>query len=143
MNSVFRFSFSLLILVLCCSCGSSFRKAWREAPDPSGINGRWSGSWESLTNGHRGVLRCVVKDGPSPDTKTFVYRAGWMKVLATTVSTEKRVTKTTKGWRFEGGKDLGGFGSFTAQGMVEGDQFSATYDSSLDRGTFRMQRAVR
>lgn len=142
MNSISRAAGSLLIALTLCSCGAGFRKEWNQAKADGGINGRWSGAWKSDVNGHQGFLRCVVKNGPSENTKIFVYRAGWMKILATTVKTEKAVKKTADGWIFSGRKDLGTFGDFTSAGSIKGDDFSATYQSSLDNGTFTMKRVA-
>lgn len=136
----------LMLLVLAgglSSCGMGFRKEWdrAEGMKSDGLNGRWAGTWKSDVNGHTGFLRCVVSEGPKPGTRTFLYRAGWMKVLAMTISTDKAVTRTPQGWEFRGSKDLGRFGGeFRSKGTVKGDEFSATYDSSLDKGTFAMKR---
>lgn len=142
MTHMYRLLLVLVMPVALCSCGSGFRKEWSRARTDGGIHGRWSGTWKSEVNGHSGFLRCVVKDGSSPEKKTFIYRAGWMKILATTVATEKVVTKTAEGWQFTGSKDLGSFGDFSATGVIKGDEFSARYDSSLDKGAFTMKRVA-
>lgn len=141
MKSISRVVLGAFLLLALCSCGAGFRKEWKQAQTDGGINGRWSGSWKSEVNGHQGFLRCVVKDGPSEGKKTFVYRAGWMKILATTVITDKTVTKTADGWKFTGSEDLGLYGDFSSAGAIKGNDFSATYSSSLDKGTFTMKRA--
>ena len=136
---------ALMLLVLAgglSSCGVGFQKEWNKAAGAAsdGLSGRWSGTWKSDVNGHNGRLRCVVAEGPAQGTRTFLYRAHWMKILSATLSTEKRVKKTGEGWQFSGGKDLGRFGKFQCDGTVKGDTFSSSYKSELDHGTFTMRR---
>ncbi len=140
MTRVFQMMLVLVMPLALASCGAGFRREWNRAPAADGVHGRWSGSWKSEVNGHSGFLRCVVKEGSSPEKKTFIYRAGWMKILATTINTEKVVTKTHEGWKFTGGKDLGSFGEFSSTGTIKGDDFSARYESALDKGSFTMKR---
>jgi hypothetical protein len=139
---------NLLLLAACLSltsCGMGFRAQWVRAGKNTitdGIAGRWSGSWKSEVNGHTGYLKCIVPpETPGSHKRDFLYRAGWKKVLAATLSAPAEVKPKGKDHQFESRKDLGILGGeFTSKGTVSGDDFRATYHSSLDHGTFTMQR---
>ncbi len=135
-------AFSLALLL--SSCGIGFRAEWAEAgkAKSAGLNGRWSGTWKSAVNGHSGKLRCIVEqDEEKPAKREFLYHATWGRLFAATFETDKTVTKTANGYRFEGKKNLGILGGeFTTKGTAEGDSFKASYDSAMDRGEFVLER---
>ena len=136
------------------SCSSDFRKVWKRdigpAPPPAnGVAGKWEGTWLSAANGHHGNLRCVVS-GPHEEGKffakgdhTFFYHATWMKILSGSYKAVHNVQKKSDGYVFKGDHQMPDWagGRYHYAGTIKGDNFSATYKSSLDHGTFTMKRA--
>ena len=87
-------------------------------------------------------LRCAV-------TKTaegkYVanFEAVFAKVLTHKSTITLNVTAAGAKWRFHGEEDLGllSGGVYTYDGYSDGQEFYSTYDSSVDKGIFRMKRA--
>lgn len=143
-------SFFLPLLLLTCAlvltgCGSSFNHAWTDAmhkPVPtSGIEGPWTGSWLSHTNGHHGELKCVVgPDKKGDGERTFLYHAVWGGVLSGTFKAVHHVKQDGPLTRFTADSDLGIYGHFHAEGTVQDSQFKATFKAAGDNGVFEMKR---
>lgn len=142
--------FCAVLLALAGCAGPAFNRDWKQAvaewesgsaKEP--VAGPWTGAWLSGMNQHTGELRCLISpvDG-SEDLYRFRYRATWKKVLSGGFKVEFPVTPDVKGgYVFAGEHDLGMFGAFEHRGRIHGDEFSATYQSSLgDHGTFEMER---
>ncbi|HEV7867804.1 MAG TPA: hypothetical protein VGO90_08995 [Chthoniobacteraceae bacterium] len=138
-----------LLAVLICSGCSSFEKQWKEAgrtPPQNAFSGRWEGRWTSAS--HRtpsgkpmgGELRCLF----TPQDETHyraLFKAQWL-VFSSSYATIFNVSRRGEELHFEGTQDLGALygGIYRYAGKVNAKRFEATYDSSYDRGTFRMKR---
>lgn len=142
-----RFLFICLCLpALLSSCSHSFNRAWKAAQKTgptTGVEGAWEGTWKSDVNGHHGRLRSVV--GPAKNQEgdhSFHYHATWAKILSGAYRVDHRVTGSRGNYQFQGQHKLPGWagGLYTYGGTVQGDEFSATYECDLDKGTFRMTR---
>ena len=135
---------ALLGTLLLTSCGTAFRRQWSSAPTPpSGIEGRWEGTWHSEGTGHRGTLRCIV--GPALNQEgdhLFAYRATWGSFLSGTFKANHRVTAGKTDLRFTGKHELASWagGTYQYDGTVRKGQFEATYRCEKDHGTFSMKR---
>jgi hypothetical protein len=88
-------------------------------------------------------LRCtVIKSG---DGK---YTAGFEAAFAKIFTHRSTVTLAAEAdgdkWRFRGRQDLGllSGGVYTYEGYSDGREFYSTYDSTFDKGVFRMKRAA-
>jgi hypothetical protein len=140
-----QFLLSLTVLAL-CSCSSSFRREWKEAlqqPPGSGVVGAWEGQWKSDSNGHHGRLRCVVSPAKNEQgDHSFHYHATWAGILSGAYRAEHRVVPQKKDATFTGQHDMPSWagGRYTYGGKIVGDEFSACYQCSMDKGTFQMRR---
>jgi hypothetical protein len=111
------------------------------APPPDLLAGDWEGSWSSTASDMGGKLRCQVR--PLEDgTYQADFHAAFAAVLSHDSSVTLRVRKDGRSWHFEGSKDLGWMsgGVYTYKGHATAEEFYSTYDSSFDRGIFRMTR---
>lgn len=126
---------------------SSFKYEWRQAaknPIPTeDITGRWEGRWKSDSNGHQDNLRCLITkvDERNYDAKFHAAYKKWITVhFGYTVRLEAR--PGTNGVAFTGSENLGVLagGVYTYEGHANPTNFSSTYDSKYDRGTFQMKR---
>ncbi len=141
---------TLLLTAALTSCGASFDRDWRAAtqtPPPNAIEGPWQGTWHSVPTGHRGKLRCIVSPAKNKDgDHLFTYRATWARILSATFRAEHRVTTApgrTPLISFKGQHPMpdwaGGLYQYSGSISPLGD-FSASYQSTKDHGTFHMQR---
>ena len=140
-----------LSLCFLVSCGSfSFDSAWQKANKEysagktTPVTGPWEGTWLSDKNGHKGKLLCVVK--PAGGTKEsdryhFRYWATWAGPLQGGFKAEFEIQKMGTQYHVQGREDLGVFGSFRHEGVIQGNHFEANYRSSSgDYGTFNLRR---
>ena len=135
---------SAMLFVSCA--GPSFERAWQQAvaavpedgKDP--IVGPWEGTWETPGDGHSGKLRCLVSPTAADDRYAFRYHATWGKFFSGGYRAEFDVQPTDAGYTVVGSKDLGMFGEFSHQGLIEGDTFYSTFESGSSKGNFKLFR---
>lgn len=129
-----------------CSC-TGIPAGWQDAKraghgDP--VNGAWIGTWRSEATGHTGGLRAVISSVPGrSDVRSFRFRASWAKIFCAGFQLEAGVKRTAPDtWTVTASKDLGRLfgGTFTCNGTIHNDVFSARYDARMDRGIMEMQR---
>jgi hypothetical protein len=124
---------------------SSFDRQWKAqhlspaSTDP--MVGRWEGRWRSEPSGHQGRLRCLIDPvAGKPGHYQATFQARWGGIFTfhqpavLTVQGQEPVT------RFSGDCDLGSWGVYRYDGTVQGRDFSATYTTANDHGTFAMTR---
>ena len=122
------------------------RESGEGAKDP--VAGPWTGTWKSHVNGHHGDLRCLVSkseknaDDIEGEPYDFRYHATWGSWFRGGFSATFGVKEDgRRGYRADGKKDLGPFGSFQHEGWIKDDNFEATYASDMgDHGVFEMKR---
>ena len=143
-----RILFLFIVASLLSSCASAFNREWKAAikagPQP-GIRGAWQGTWKSDVNGHHGRLRCVI--GPAKNAQGdhgFHYHATWAGILSGAYRADHRATPAPAkdGHTFQGRHQMPGWagGMYNYKGTVRGDDFIASYECALDKGTFQMKR---
>ncbi|OYW73266.1 MAG: hypothetical protein B7Z37_22195 [Verrucomicrobia bacterium 12-59-8] len=142
-----RLALGLILTSILPSCGFAFRSAWKKAPVTSGVEGKWVGSWLSEASGHHGELRCVVAAPDPKTTKTtsheFFYHATWKKILSGSYKAVHTVKNQKDGtYVFKGEHKMPDWagGLYHYQGTIKGDNFSACYESAMDKGTYTMKR---
>lgn len=145
----------LLLLAMGLAGCSSFNSKWSSLADEpvasNSIIGRWEGKWISEVSGHEGRLRCIVEPSAATNSGTpttekflFLFSAKWGPGIVSDYDIEMTVQPANESGRaFEGDMDLGLFmGVYRCKGRIVGDQFTATYNSDQDHGTFEMSRSV-
>ena len=113
------------------------------APAVDLMVGQWEGSWSSSSNSMGGALTCTV-------TKTAdgKYVAAFSAIFGSIFTHKSTVTLNVQTganpWTFKGSEDLGllSGGVYTYEGHSDGKEFYSTYDSSFDKGVFRMTRVA-
>ncbi|HEX8311645.1 MAG TPA: hypothetical protein VF614_10030 [Chthoniobacteraceae bacterium] len=142
MKTVVRFLF--LALALSLAACSSFERDWRRtSSSKDAFSGNWDGRWTSAKHrGAGGRLRCILT---RVDARQYQarFKANW---LAFTSSYLVTLQAEQRGGRliFRGSHDLGALfgGVYRYEGEATAQRFTARYDSSYDRGTFEMSRAL-
>ncbi len=137
---------SLLALIACVTGCSSFERQWKRAASApaDGIAGRWIGRWHSDANGHNDQLRCIIT--PSTNgTYSARYHARYTKwALRFTFGYTVPLKVGNRDGRFEftGESNLGWYagGVYRYKGSATATNFTSTYDSKYDHGTFEMGR---
>ncbi len=153
MKSIFKTLIPVFCLLLLASCGGhSFDSSWKEASNnyrtgkTSAVTGPWEGTWLSAANGHKGKLRCVISpvDVEKENGRyLFRYWATWAGPLQGGFDAEFDVEKMGTQYHVQGEDDLGAFGSFMHEGVIQGKVFEADYRSSTgDHGSFNLRRPV-
>jgi hypothetical protein len=144
MNKPNHLRLALVAISLVClpSCGTAFRKAWNHAPASQGVEGKWEGTWLSAVNGHTGTLKCVVSAPTGKGDHEFFYRATWKKILSGSYKAVHHVEKKGGSHVFKGDHQMPDWagGKYHYEGTVKGDEFSACYESAMDRGSYMMRR---
>lgn len=133
------------IVILGLSSCSSFHSDWRKTaatPAPAtGMEGRWQGSWVSGVNGHHGRLRCLVSrlDGGQYQAR---FHAKYRKILSFGYTVSLAVEEHNGLFKFRGEADLGRLagGKYQYEGTATATNYSSTYRSKYDQGTFQMVR---
>jgi hypothetical protein len=139
---------------------SSFDQQWKQSPAIGGaqailpLAGKWEGRWQSA-NGHGGgELRAIIVTTETPSSATggersqhyrATFKSTFVVVLSGENSMELVAQRQADGrMTFQGRSDLGllGGGAYNYEGHVAGDQFVATYESSIDHGAFTMRRVA-
>lgn len=124
---------------------STFNRDWQEAaarPVPAGsLEGRWEGRWLSDVNGHTGKLRCIVARETGSQYE-FHYWATFWKLFRATYKVHLHVRPVDIGYELRGEENLGKLagGVYQYEGRVSGTNFTSTYRSPYDHGTFRLTR---
>jgi hypothetical protein len=143
---VFRSVAAVALGLLMGGC-STFNRDWRAAasqPAPrQGITGAWEGVWRSEVNGHHGKLRCLVTASADANYKAR-FRARYSQVMSFSYTVPLRVEPGENPFQFTGGAELGWYagGSYRYEGKASPTNFSSTYRSKYDHGTFQMTRPI-
>ncbi|MFM8890678.1 MAG: hypothetical protein ACKOTB_03470 [Planctomycetia bacterium] len=108
------------------------------------LSGRWVGSWESGTSGHKGPLfatftRCGEGEYRVKFTGRFLKVVPFRYSVTLTVVEDHGDSVTLAGSSYLGRL----FGTFSYQATADGCSFRADYSSAKDSGTFRLTRAAR
>jgi len=143
MNTSHHFMFLVLFVIVSVGmfsgCASMNKDSADAAPVPM-IEGRWKGTWLSSTNGHTGDLWCIVTR-EADGSLLARYRATYGAGINFTYEMPMTVKREGDVLRFSAETDLGDpWGNYSSEGTVKGDQFTATYTSEFDSGTFDMTR---
>ena len=137
-------------LALCASlfllggCGH-FQREWREAgkaESPSSpVAGRWEGRWQSDSPGHGGNLKCVVTETAEHRYRAH-FHATYKGILRFTYVAELHGGPSNNVVFFSGTADLGKLagGVYKYDGSADGTNYLSRYDSSYDKGSFKMAR---
>jgi len=141
-------TFCLCLLISCG--GRNFDNSWQRSNKKYNIGGKyavtgpWEGTWLSDSNGHKGKLRCIITPlGGSQESGSYLFRywATWAGPLQGGFDAEFDIEKMGSQYHVQGTQDLGTFGSFQHEGVIQGENFEATYRSSTgDHGTFNLHR---
>lgn len=133
-----------LIIGKGCGC-VGLPPGWRAegpaSPPADLMAGEWEGSWasDSKLMGGGGMTAYIEKlpDGTYEASFTSETPFGADKSMCVF-----RVMPQGKTWAFEGKENLGLLkgGTYTYKGTVDGKDFVCTYDSTFDKGVFRMHR---
>lgn len=145
-----RFSPKLFLLLagfLTFATGcSSFNRDWEKAESmtfPTGLVGRWEGTWSSDQNGHSGALRCLIEP-----INHECYRARFDSTYKQVLHFKSTVVLnggTTNGvFGFQGDAKLPWWagGIYHYEGGVTPNKFFSTYRNKYDHGTFQMTRPL-
>jgi hypothetical protein len=108
---------------------------------PPSLSGKWSGSWSSETTGHRGSLKADIR--PNADGSYSARFTGrFFRVIPFRYQMQLNVVgQDGNDLILAGSKKLGPvMGYYSYQAVVSGDQFSASYSTKKDRGSFFLRR---
>lgn len=106
--------------------------------------GTWEGTWSSSSCGMDGTLRCTVTKSDNGDGKYIAaFDATFWKVFSHKSTITLNAEADGEALRFSGEEDLGLLkgGVYHYEGHTDGKEFYSTYDSTFDKGIFRMKRA--
>ena len=129
---------------------SSFRRDWNvaiKAPSASNslssIEGPWEGRWHSDDSGHSGRLRCLLQSTGSTGHEAR-FHATYLRWLTFGYTVPIEVSRAPGQSTFQGSANLGSLagGVYTYEGRIVGTNFSSTYRSSADHGTFELTRPL-
>lgn len=95
----------------------------------------------SEVNGHNGELRCLISSKTNNEYAAR-FRATYMGFLNFSYTVPLQVEAHDGGWEFTGEEDLGKMagGIYHYVGTATPTNFSSTYESKYDHGTFEMSR---
>jgi hypothetical protein len=116
-------------------------KAPPAAPAIDLLVGTWEGSWSSASTGMSGSLTCIVTR--TADGKyVAAFSAIFGRIFTHKSTVTLNVQTDTDPWTFKGSEDLGFLsgGVYTYEGHSDGKEFLSTYDSTFDKGIFKMTR---
>jgi hypothetical protein len=111
-----------------------------QAGEPINLSGRWSGHWESLSNGHRGPLHATFTKADDSHY-SVIFRGRFLKILPFRYTSKLEVT----GYEDDrvllaGSRRLLFFGTFSYRAEATCSDFTATYEARNDHGVFIMKR---
>ncbi len=124
-----------------CAARTEFPPTTRPITAGNLLEGNWSGSWSSTECDMGGALTCRVEK-----VREDAYHAKFDAIFAKIFTHKSEVTLLVGNksgvWDFSGEQDLGVFagGVYKYQGHSDGADFVCKYDSSMDKGTFKMKR---
>ena len=123
----------LAALVLACSLANS--------ADATDLSGCWSGSWQSCSSGHQGVLRAEFTRCDELHYRVD-FSGRFFRILPFRYSVTLRVVEETEdSVKLAGSSSLGKlFGTFCYTATADDCHFRADYTSKKDRGIFTMTR---
>lgn len=148
-----RVSVSILTVVIAVGAIVAYKglgcagapQGWKSVsspPQPGDLmEGAWEGAWSSDTKPMRGKLTAVIEKLSDTD-----YRASFDAQTVLGMSHKSvcvfHIGERAGAWKFQGKEDLGLLqgGTYEYKGTVDGNDFVCTYDSTFDKGVFRMQR---
>jgi hypothetical protein len=105
--------------------------------------GRWEGTWASDSKPIKGGLSANIEK-----VSQGVYHASFTSETEFGLTDESvcvfHVAPKEGLWEFEGKEYLGILkgGTYTYKGTVNGEEFVCSYDSTFDKGMFRMRRTA-
>jgi hypothetical protein len=121
-------------------CGE-FNKQWN-APEPqrTSIPQLWQGEWQSETNHHHGLLRCVLTMTSSDSLLAF-FRANYSRFLRACYKVELRTVVNGEDLLLSGSTDLGPLagGEYKYSGTITHGEFTCHYHCRYDHGTFHLK----
>jgi hypothetical protein len=103
------------------------------------LAGKWDGRWASSTKNLGGALSAAITKTDETHYKaTFTAESPLGTSTYEVVFTVKRQDGR---WDFKGKKNLGllSGGTYTYDGHTDGEDFESTYDSTFDRGVFKLR----
>lgn len=125
---------------------SSFNREWKTraaGPPPTGMEGRWEGTWQSDKTGHTGPLRCLITP-QTDDLYQAWFHAKYKKVFTWSFAykVDLHVEPRDGTFQFHGQEDLGKLagGVYHYEGKASSTNFFSTYRCPKDDGTFQMKR---
>ena len=149
-----RAAFTLALCALLALSGcASFERDWSAERKREGAGGkrdpfagRWDGRWMSASHLTRsdfagGRLRCILSQ---TDERHYLakFRANWM-IFASGYTVVFETERRGGALQIRGEHDIGPLfgGVYRYAGRITPARFSATYDSSYDRGAFELARS--
>lgn len=121
--------------------------ATTQAAEQDLLLGEWSGNWASSDKNMGGTLKCKITRVPGKEGYKAVFDAVWGGVFThqqtCTLKVRDKGEKNAK-WSFGGEEDLGllNGGLYKYDGATDGAEFVCKYDSTFDKGTFKMKRVA-
>lgn len=118
---------------------------WRSvAPSPPPrdlLAGTWEGLWSSGSKNWRGKLTAVIERLPDANYRASFDAETFLGARHKSVCIF-HVADRAGAWTFRGEEDLGLLqgGKYKYEGTVDGNDLVCTYDSTLDKGVYRMRR---
>lgn len=133
----------LVLSLLAVGC-SSFNREWQQnsfSAQTDDLQGRWQGTWASEATGHTDKLRCIISK-MNDGTFQARFHAKYKKVLSFGYTVPLKVRFEARAWKFHGEADLGWLagGVYQYDGSAGATNFTSTYASKYDHGTFKMGR---
>lgn len=134
----------LLLAVLVQPGCLTYHTSWKKqppAPEPDPIEGRWKGTWLSNHNGHKGKLRAVATH-IEDDQYRFQFGATYMLFLTASYDVQFTITEENGQYTLTGEQELPGYmgGLYNYEGSIQDGDFTSSYRSKLDHGTFQMTK---
>ena len=138
---------SLLLLVTGCSTfDRDFEAARAPSEGTSTLVGAWEGDWHSDPSGHAGGLRCIVTRSGGGFSSRYHATFNFLFIpLSFEYEVPLSALQEGDAWRFRGAAVIDYFiagGPYEYEGLVQGDEFIASYRASFDSGVFRMKRVT-
>ncbi|MBI3880048.1 MAG: hypothetical protein HY301_08270 [Verrucomicrobia bacterium] len=134
-------------LVAGCASSRDFDRAWQSAsarPAPAdSLEGAWTGSWLSYSNGHTGPLRAIITRTPTGYETRF--HAGYMGIFSGGYTINLAAAELGGSYQLGGSKDLGKLlfwqlGNYSYAGTATPARFNCQYNCPYDGGVFELKR---
>jgi hypothetical protein len=126
----------------CTSVPEGWQTSAPPAPQRDLMAGEWEGSWSSDKHMGSGKLTAVIEKLPDANYHASFESETPLKITAKSVCTFHISSRAGGVWEFSGKENLGLLqgGTYKYKGTVDGNDFDCTYDSTFDKGVFRMKR---